>query len=156
MSADTIAAAPPRDGGGGLRAMLPFIATKRTHFILTVASGIVAQVANVVALKSVAWLVGHAVQGQATDFSRAFWLLGAAVLAAALCKWWQSFISHDFAYGLIEVLQVGIYDGLERAAPAYVLGRRTGEHDRHRIEREIEAAVAHQHQAGGDRARRRE
>jgi len=37
------------------------------------------------------------------------------------------FISHDFAYGLIEVLQVGIYDGLERAAPAYVLGRRTGD-----------------------------
>ena len=127
MSADAIsAAAPPREGGG-LRAMLPFIATKRTHFILTVASGVVAQVANVVALATGAWLVGHAVQGQATDFSRAFWLLGAAVLAAALCKWWQSFISHDFAYGLIEVLQIGIYDGLERAAPAYVLGRRTGE-----------------------------
>src|SRR5665213_10231 len=127
MSADTIAAAPPRDGGGGLRAMLPFIATKRTHFVLTVASGVVAQVANVVALATGAWLVGHAVQGHADDFTRAFWLLGAAVLAAALCKWWQSFISHDFAYGLIEVLQIGIYDGLERAAPAYVLGRRTGE-----------------------------
>ena len=117
---------PPRSRG--LRQLLPFIAAKRAHFILTVASGIVAQVANVVALATGAWLVGHAVQGAAPgSLVGAFWLLGGAVVAAAACKWWQSFIAHDFAYGLIEVLQVGIYDGLERAAPAYVLGRRTGE-----------------------------
>jgi ATP-binding cassette, subfamily C, bacterial CydC len=112
----------------GLRALLPFIAAKRWHFIITVASGVLAQVANVVAAATGAWLVGHAVQGAPPEtLTHAFWLLGGAVLAAASCKWWQTFISHDFAYGLIEVLQVGIYDGLERAAPAYVLGRRTGD-----------------------------
>jgi ATP-binding cassette, subfamily C, bacterial CydC len=112
----------------GLAALLPFINTKRTHFILTVASGVVAQIATVVSAAAGAWLVGHAVLGahQAT-LTGAFWILGVAVLAAAACKWWQTFISHDFAYGLIEVLQVGIFDGLERAAPAYVLGRRTGD-----------------------------
>ncbi len=115
-------------GVHGLRALLPFIAVKRWHFIITVASGIVAQVANVVAAATGAWLVGHAVQGAALQsLIGAFWLLGGSVLAASLCKFWQTFISHDFAYGLIEVLQVGIYDGLERAAPAYVLGRRTGD-----------------------------
>ncbi len=131
MSAETFDAV--RGGGErprsyGLAALLPFISAKRTHFIITVASGIVAQIANVIAAATGAWLVGHAVSHVAPpQLVPAFWILGSAVLAAALCKWWQTFISHDFAYGLIEVLQVGIYDGLERAAPAYVLGRRTGE-----------------------------
>ncbi|HXQ52663.1 MAG TPA: ABC transporter ATP-binding protein [Stellaceae bacterium] len=127
MTAETVdTLAAPRLQG--LRALLPFIATKRAHFIITVASGVLAQIANVVAAATGAWLVGHAVQGAPPEsLTGAFWLLGVAVLAAASCKWWQTFISHDFAYGLIEVLQVGIYDGLERAAPAYVLGRRTGD-----------------------------
>ena len=121
---DVIAQPPP----GGLAQMIPLIATKRFSFIVTVLSGIVAQVSTVVALGTGAWLVGGAVRGATTDdLVGAFWILGAAVFAAAACKWWQTFISHDFAFGLIEVLQVGIYDGLERAAPAYVLGRRTGE-----------------------------
>ncbi len=125
---DAIGASAERPRSYGLAALLPFISVKRTHFIITVASGIVAQVANVIAAATGAWLVGHAVGHIAPrELTGAFWILGGAVLAAALCKWWQTFISHDFAYGLIEVLQVGIFDGLERAAPAYVLGRRTGE-----------------------------
>jgi ATP-binding cassette, subfamily C, bacterial CydC len=126
MSVEAIGpvAARPR----GLAELLPFISRKRTHFILTVCSGVVAQIATVVAAATGAWLVGHAVQGAPQEtLTGAFWLLGGAVLAASICKWWQIFISHDFAYSLIEVLQVGIYDGLERAAPAYVLGRRTGD-----------------------------
>jgi ATP-binding cassette subfamily C protein CydCD len=125
MSVEAIGPAPRP---GGLLELLPFINAKRMHFILTVASGVVAQVATVVSAATGAWLVGHAVQGAPPEtLTGAFWLLGFAVLAASVCKWWQIFISHDFAYSLIEVLQVGIYDGLERAAPAYVLGRRTGD-----------------------------
>jgi ATP-binding cassette, subfamily C, bacterial CydC len=131
MSAETLdaLAGPQREAKSyGLRALVPFIASKRTHFVITVASGVLAQVANVVVAATGAWLVGHAVLGAApAALVPAFWVLGAAVLVAAGCKWWQIFIAHDFAYSLIEVLQVGIYDGLERAAPAYVLGRRTGE-----------------------------
>ncbi len=127
MTAETIdTVAAPRSYGLG--ALLPFIATKRWHFIITVVSGVLAQIATVIAAATGAWLVGHAVQGAAPHtLVPAFWVLGIAVVAAASCKWWQMFISHDFAYSLIEVLQVGIYDGLERAAPAYVLGRRTGD-----------------------------
>jgi ATP-binding cassette subfamily C protein CydCD len=130
MSAETfdgIGVPPSRPRAAGLRALLPFVARKRLSFVLTVASGIIAQVATVTALATGAWLVGHAVQGDTAGLATAVWLLAIAVLAAALCKWWQMFVAHDFAYALIEVLQVGIYDGLERAAPAYVLGRRTGE-----------------------------
>ncbi len=46
---------------------------------------------------------------------------------AAGGRWWQAHISHDFAFTLIGDLQLGIYDGLERAAPAAILGKRTGE-----------------------------
>jgi ATP-binding cassette, subfamily C, bacterial CydC len=131
MSVQTLEAfaAPDRQPQSyGLGALIPFIASKRAHFIITVASGILAQVPTVVVAATGAWLVGHAVLGAApTALVPAFWVLGAAVLAAAICKWWQIFIAHDFAYSLIEVLQIGIYDGLERAAPAYVLGRRTGD-----------------------------
>ena len=126
MSVDAIGTGTARPRG--LAELLPFINAKRTHFILTVCSGVVAQIATVVAAATGAWLVGHAVQGAPPQaLIGAFWLLGGAVVAASICKWWQIFISHDFAYSLIEVLQVGIYDGLERAAPAYVLGRRTGD-----------------------------
>ena len=112
----------------GFGQLLPFVASKRMHFILTVVSAIVAQAATVVTAATGAWFVGHAVQGGSPHrLFRRVLAGGRRRLAAAACKWWQSFISHDFAYGLIEVLQVGIYDGLERAAPAYVLGRRTGE-----------------------------
>ena len=112
----------------GLAQMLPFIARKRVVFALTVASGILAQIATVTAAGTGAWLVGHALEGGPPErLIGAFWLLGGAVLAAAACKYYQTFISHDFAFSLIEVLQVGIFDGLERSAPAYVMGRRTGE-----------------------------
>ena len=123
---ETVTGARPRRRG--LAQLLPFIAKKRLVFVLTVLSGIVAQLANVTALGTGAWLVGQAIHGGAPQhLIGAFWLLGGAVVAAAACKYFQTFISHDFAFALIEVLQVGIFDGLERAAPAYVLGRRTGE-----------------------------
>jgi ATP-binding cassette subfamily C protein CydCD len=116
---------PKRRGVGQL---LPFIARKRTVFVLTVLSGICAQIATVTALGAGAWVVGQALTGGApAHLTTGFWILGIAVVAAASCKYYQMYISHDFAFSLVEVLQVGIYDGLERAAPAYVMGRRTGE-----------------------------
>jgi ATP-binding cassette subfamily C protein CydCD len=107
---------------------MPFIQQKRTAFILTVTSGVLAQISTVVTAATGAWLVGHAVRGASTDtLYAAVVVLGTAVVLTAIFKWLQIFIAHDFAYSLVQVLQVGVYDGLERAAPAYVLGRRTGD-----------------------------
>ena len=69
MSAETFdsigsAARPPRRG---LAQLLPFIAKKRLVFTLTVLSGIAAQLANVTALGTGAWLVGQALQGGTPD-----------------------------------------------------------------------------------------
>ena len=71
MSAETfesVAGARPRRGG--LAQLLPFIAKKRLVFILTVLSGIVAQLANVTALGTGAWLVGQALTGGAGSARR--------------------------------------------------------------------------------------
>nr|WP_289851972.1 ABC transporter ATP-binding protein [Rhizobium sp. SSA_523] len=54
-------------------------------------------------------------------------LLAIIVPVAAGGRWWQAHISHDFAFTLIGDLQLGIFDGLDRAAPFAVLGRRTGD-----------------------------
>jgi ATP-binding cassette subfamily C protein CydCD len=93
--------------------LLPFIAKKRFVFTMTVLSGIIAQCATVTALGTGAWMVGLALTGGAAEnLTSAFWILGVAVVGAALAKYYQTFVSHDFAFSLIQVLQVGIFDGL--------------------------------------------
>ncbi|TWT03952.1 ABC transporter ATP-binding protein [Reyranella sp. CPCC 100927] len=108
--------------------LIPLVSARKTVLLLTILSGILAQAATAAALSIGAWLVGSAVTG-ATPASLVpgFWWLGGLVLVAAIARWWQAHVSHDLAFALIEILQVGIYDGLERAAPGYVLGQRTGE-----------------------------
>jgi ATP-binding cassette subfamily C protein CydCD len=112
----------------GLLGLIPLASTRKLGLILTVLSGLVAQAGTVSGLAAGAWLAGRAVGHASTDILvPGFWWLGLSVLAAAAARWWQAHVSHDFAFALIETLQVGIFDGLERAAPAYVLGRRTGD-----------------------------
>jgi ATP-binding cassette subfamily C protein CydCD len=112
----------------GLLGLIPLASTRKLGLILTVLSGLVAQAGTVSGLAAGAWLAGRAVGHASTDIlAPGFWWLGLSVLAAAAARWWQAHVSHDFAFALIETLQVGIFDGLERAAPAYVLGRRTGD-----------------------------
>jgi ATP-binding cassette subfamily C protein CydCD len=118
----------PDERAPGLRSLIPLVASRKTVLILTIVAGVTAQAATVAALAAGAWLVGHAVTSTApSGLVPGFWVLGLSVLVAAWARWWQASVSHDLAFALIETLQVGIYDGLERAAPGYVLGRRTGE-----------------------------
>jgi len=112
----------------GLWGLIPLVSARRTVLLLTILSGILAQAATAAAVSTGAWLVGSAVTGTApASLVPGFWLLGGLVVVAAVARWWQAHVSHDLAFALIEILQVGIYDGLERAAPGYVLGQRTGE-----------------------------
>ena len=128
MSESTVTLAPANDRSAGLLNLIPLVRSRRTVLILTILSGILAQAGMVASLAAGAWLVGQAVGGATPDrLVPGFWLIGVFAAVAALARWWQAYISHDLAFALIETLQVGIYDGLERAAPSYVLGRRTGE-----------------------------
>jgi len=112
----------------GLLGLIPLLKSRRVVLALTVLSGILAQAGTLGSFAIGAWLVGRAVTGTAAaDFVSGFVLLGVVAVIAASARWWQAHVSHDLAFALIETLQIGIYDGLERAAPGYVLGRRTGE-----------------------------
>lgn len=117
-----------RPASTGLLGLIPLMRSRRVVLLLTILSGIVAQAATMASLGAGAFIVGRAITGAApADLVPGFWILGSLAAAAAIARWLQSYISHDLAFALIETLQVGIYDGLERSAPGYVLGRRTGE-----------------------------
>src|SRR5438034_2976504 len=119
----TTALRPSRGGGPGILGLIPLVRSRRLVLGLTILSGILAQAGTLASLGVGAWLVGRAVTGVAREnLVPGFWLLGIVVVIVASARWWQAYISHDLAFALIETLQVGIYDGLERAAPGYVLG----------------------------------
>jgi len=127
MTDATLTTAAPQ-GRSGILGLIPLVRSRRGVLMLTILSGILAQAGTLASLGVGAWLTGRAVTGAAPEsLVPGFWLLGIVVVVAASARWWQAYISHDFAFALIETLQIGIYDGLERAAPGYVLGRRTGE-----------------------------
>jgi ATP-binding cassette, subfamily C, bacterial CydC len=112
----------------GLLGLIPLVSSRKLVLYLTILSGLLAQAGTVASLATGAWLVGEAVTHvPVAGLVPGFAMLAIAVAIAAGARWWHAYVSHDLAFALIETLQVGIYDGLERAAPAYVLGRRTGE-----------------------------
>ncbi|OWJ64659.1 ABC transporter ATP-binding protein [Inquilinus limosus] len=111
-----------------LRDLLPVAARRPAGLALTALCGTLAQLGMLATLATGAWLVGGAITGTAGPMlGPAAWALAAGVLVTALARWGQSYFGHDLAFALIEQLQLGLFDGLERAAPGYVLGRRTGD-----------------------------
>lgn len=111
-----------------LQGLLVPVQAQRARLAKALLACVLAQAATLAALGCAAWLAGQAVAGTGkAALMPGFLALGIAVLAAALGRWWQSHASHDLAFALIETLQLGIYDGLERAAPACVAGQRSGE-----------------------------
>ena len=95
---------------------------------LTILATLIAQAGMVTSLALGAWLAGLALTGAAASLWQPV-LLGMLVSAVvgAGGRWWQAHISHAFAFALIETLQVGSYDGLERAAPGGMADTRSGE-----------------------------
>lgn len=112
----------------GILGLMPLMKGERRVLALTILSGILAQGGTLASLAIGAWLVGKAVTtATPQELYPSILLFGAIVIISASARWWQAHVSHTLAFALIETLQIGIYDGLERAAPAAILGRRTGE-----------------------------
>ncbi|WP_063534817.1 ABC transporter ATP-binding protein [Burkholderia sp. MSMB1589WGS] len=125
-------AAAPRDDAPRARSgwadLMRLAGGQERLMALTIVATVLAQGGMVATLATCAWLVGMAVTGAgAAQWQPGLWVLAAAVAAGAGGRWWQAHVSHEFAFALIETMQIGIYDGLERAAPGSVAGRRTGE-----------------------------
>jgi ATP-binding cassette, subfamily C, bacterial CydC len=111
-----------------LRGLLPYLLSRPSTFAGVVVSGIVLSLTSIAAAGAGAWLIGGAVSGVSADqlYVRG-WLLAGLTLAAVVAVWWQSHVGHDWAFRLLGQLRVAIYDGLERATPGRLLGKRTGD-----------------------------
>ncbi|MGY3179783.1 ATP-binding cassette, subfamily C, bacterial CydC [Ewingella americana] len=101
---------------------------QRGLLALTILAGILAQSGTLASIALAAWLTGCAIVTPSVEGLVPIigWMLG-LVLFTAVAHWVQSWSSHDLAFALIEKLQVGIFDGLERAAPGKLLGQRIGD-----------------------------
>ncbi|WP_019632452.1 ABC transporter ATP-binding protein [Actinomadura atramentaria] len=111
-----------------LRGLLPYLLESPRAFALVVASGIAFPALAITTATLGAWLVGSALAGDsAGDLAPGAVALCAAAALTGVAAWWQAYISHDWAFRVLAGLRVRLYDGLERAAPGRILGRRTGD-----------------------------
>ncbi|MEJ3742542.1 thiol reductant ABC exporter subunit CydC [Actinomycetes bacterium KLBMP 9797] len=110
-----------------IMALVPHSLAHKKLFLLTVVSGLLAHALGIASATLGAWLVGTAATGGRDGLGTGFAVMLGLVTGAALARWWQMWVAHDFAYRLLADLRVQLFDGLERRAPGYLLGRRTGD-----------------------------
>ncbi|PZF84681.1 thiol reductant ABC exporter subunit CydC, partial [Jiangella anatolica] len=111
-----------------LRGLLPYLLADRLRFARVVLSGILFAGLGITAASLGAWLAGSVLAGDSwSGLAGVFGWFVAASAGAALAAWWQSDVGHDWAFALMRDLRVRVYDGLERATPRTLLGRRTGD-----------------------------
>jgi ABC-type multidrug transport system fused ATPase/permease subunit len=104
--------------------LLPYMASRPVVFGLVICSGLLFYAMIVVLPALTAYVFGTLVTGQGGGLTMT--IIG-AVAVAGLAQWWQQSIGHDWAYRLLKELRVRIVDGIARATPGRLLGRRTGE-----------------------------
>jgi ATP-binding cassette, subfamily C, bacterial CydC len=128
MSATASFAGP---GFGRRRSVLrlgPTIGRHRGRFLLTVAASAGAQFGGVAAAGVGAWMVGSVATGaEASDLFLPAALLVVAVLVRSASVWLEMWVAHDLAYRIMADIRVDVFDGLERLAPGWLLGQRTGD-----------------------------
>lgn len=115
---------PPTPVDRPLRRLLPYMASRPLVFSLVIASGLVNYGMVVLLPALTAYQLGGLLTGRAESLASQITI---AVLVAGAAGWWQTHIGHDWAYRLLKVLRLRLFDGLERATPGRLLGRRTGE-----------------------------
>ncbi|RFS45607.1 thiol reductant ABC exporter subunit CydC [Micromonospora craniellae] len=113
---------------GPLRGLVPYVVREPRPFALVLVAGILAAAAPIAVAGLGAALVGRTVeQGRTGGTTGLTALLIAAAAGAAVSAWWQSDVSHDWAFRLLRTLRMSLFDGLARAVPGRVFGKRTGD-----------------------------
>ena len=108
-----------------LQTLLRFVRPWRTRLAFTVVCGI----GRVLAFIAVSVLGSFVVAGVTSGrpvLLLTIGLLLAAPLAATL-HWLESWQAHDMAYRLLAEMRIALFAKLSRLAPAYLLGRRSGD-----------------------------
>ncbi len=106
----------------------PTLARHRGRFALTVLADAGSQFGGVAAAGAGAWMVGLAAAGRPTaDLVLPVIVLAVSVVVRSLGVWLEMWVAHDLAYRIMADIRVDVFDGLERLAPGWLLGRRTGD-----------------------------
>jgi thiol reductant ABC exporter CydC subunit len=108
--------------------LAPVLRRHKLRFALTVLSAAGNQMFGIGAAAGAAWLTGRAATGStAGDLVPGFIVLACCVFAKAACAWAESWVAHDLAYRIMADLRGEVFDGLERLAPGWMMGKRTGD-----------------------------
>lgn len=106
----------------------PVLRRHRGEFAGSLALNLGSQVGLIGAAVCAAWVVGVVVGGgeRGELLVPIAWLLAAVTLRVA-CVWGEMWLAHDLAYRILADVRIEVFDGLERLAPAWLLGQRTGD-----------------------------
>lgn len=113
---------------GALRRLAPVLGRHKRGVALTVAAALANQVLGVGAAVAAGWLTGRvAVGAEAGQLTGGLVALGGLAGAKAAAAWMESWVAHDMAYRVMVDLRADAFEGLTRLAPAWLLGRRSGD-----------------------------
>jgi ATP-binding cassette subfamily C protein CydCD len=123
---DALAGAAAAVGWGTtLGTLVQIIKPWRRRFAIVVSSGI-ARVAAFIGVGVFGALAVAAVK-TGSPYSYLLILLGLAAPLAGLLHWLESWLAHDIAYRLLAEMRIGLFRKLDTLAPAYLVGRRSGD-----------------------------
>ncbi|NQV58476.1 MAG: ABC transporter ATP-binding protein [Alphaproteobacteria bacterium] len=110
---------------GAFRILLGHVAPWKGRLILTFIFG-VSRVAAFTGIGIVGALAVAAVKA-GLPYGYLLWTLAAMAPLAGILHWLESWIAHDMAFRLLAEMRIALFEKLDRLAPAYLLGRRTGD-----------------------------
>ena len=110
---------------GAFRTLLGHVAPWKGRLSMTFILG-VSRVIAYTGIGIVGALAVAAVKGGAA-YSNLLWIMAAMAPAAGILHWLESWIAHDMAFRLLAEMRIALFDKLDKLAPAYLLGRRTGD-----------------------------
>lgn len=114
--------------GRSILRLAPVLRRHPVGFFLTVASAAGNQGCGVAAAGVAAYLTGRAAVGaSAGDLVPGMILLAVFVVGKGASAWLEMWVAHDLAYRIMIDVRGDIFDGLERLAPGWLMGKRTGD-----------------------------
>ena len=124
-ASDAILRARHLGWAGAFRILLRYVAPWKGRLALTFIFG-VSRVAAFTGIGIVGALAVIAVK-EGLPYGYLLWILAAMAPLAGILHWLESWIAHDMAFRLLAEMRIALFEKLDRLAPAYLLGRRTGD-----------------------------
>ncbi len=122
---DAILRAQGMGWAGAFRNLLGYVAPWKGRLIMTFIFG----VSRVVAYTGIGIVGALAVAAVKSGLPHAYllWIVAAMAPMAGILHWLESWIAHDMAFRLLAEMRIALFEKLDKLAPAYLLGRRTGD-----------------------------